>query len=311
MIAFITPNALDDSGCDLDSPCSPLLFAPGRPVVLLGTGAMLRACLDGEQAPKAADWPRASRLAVGLEALCHIHHLARHSMRKWSLEAEEHPWVVDCVNAARVAANGGAAALREVRFAILRHTSDRAYLVADSGQLELQRGLLDEGEDEGAGGDADDGHGEGSNRAKLRRVLHDHADVRGGDESEDEVDDAAPLVMISSDFGELVIKDVALILLRALADMRLYEPVAVVANGANAATCARRARGFLDYLGLGDVPVAVGIDPSPQGSGQGHGPGSGSGSGPTVATTPAREASQRAFARGPRTRTAPSSHLCP
>ena len=69
-----------------------------------------------------------------------------------------------------------------------------------------------------------------------------------------------PLLLIAN-VGKQVTDDLALILCRALSDAKMIELVGVIANEAPVHDRARRARGMLDYLGMGSVPVAAGFIP--------------------------------------------------
>ena len=78
--------------------------------------------------------------------------------------------------------------------------------------------------------------------------------------ADDMADEGPTPLIIITDAGQDTDDEMALVLLRALVDLGLVEPLAVVANLRPARARARLVRGTLDVLGLGRVPVACGSD---------------------------------------------------
>lgn len=104
--------------------------------------------VDGASAGERTLEAAASACAAALRTLLQLYRLARACLRHHSsYESGERPWVVNCVNAVRVAAAGGAVALSQVRFCVLNCNRARAYLIVDKGHEVLRELQLDVGGD--------------------------------------------------------------------------------------------------------------------------------------------------------------------
>jgi hypothetical protein len=186
-------------------------------------------------------------LCVTLSTMAYLYRIARDGLNRASLGHRD-MFDVNCVNVVKVAATGGAGAVKDARLTILRLNEHGAYMVAEDKAVE---------------------HAEEHNLDATTYVqdsleaLTKVVDVAELDNmaaiDEPYRDKPMPLVIIS-DPGQDQDDEIALVLSRTLSDIGLIDVRCVVANLKPSDARAKLAAGTLKVLDMPKVPVGIGTD---------------------------------------------------
>jgi len=184
---------------------------------------------------------------VTLSTMAYLYRIARDGLNRASLGHRD-MFDVNCVNVVKVAATGGAGAVKDARLTILRLNEHGAYMVAEDKAVE---------------------HAEEHNLDATTYVqdsleaLTKVVDVAELDNmaaiDEPYRDKPMPLVIIS-DPGQDQDDEIALVLSRTLSDIGLIDVRCVVANLKPSDARAKLAAGTLKVLNMPKVPVGIGTD---------------------------------------------------